>query len=170
MENYRRYEGINKMDKQERIDFFGKQIELERNIVKRAEASVKDVKNPLVKELILGIAMDSNKHATLLNALIALNSGSTPFIKEEVTDQLKLNLEEHIKLEKKAIDTYEILLESLEDDREKVVVSAILEDEKRHHLLLIRLHKMIIEKETVTEQDLWDWTWKDSLFHGSPGG
>ena len=30
--------------------------------------------------------------------------------------------------------------------------------------------KMIVEKESLTEQDLWDWVWKDSLFHGSPGG
>ncbi|MHA1214260.1 MAG: hypothetical protein ACTSPG_03125 [Candidatus Hodarchaeales archaeon] len=158
------------MNREKRVDFFKKQIELEKNIVEKAEAAVSEVKNALVKQLILGIAMDSNKHESLLRALVALNLGGTPFIPEEITDKLKSNLEEHIKLEKNAIQTYGELLENLEEERERVVITAILEDEKRHHKLLVRLHKMIIEQETLTEQDLWDWTWKDSLFHGSPGG
>jgi len=158
------------LNREKRVDFFKKQIELEKNIVEKAEAAVSEVKNALVKQLILGIAMDSNKHESLLRALVALNLGGTPFIPEEITDKLKSNLEEHIKLEKNAIQTYGELLENLEEERERVVITAILEDEKRHHKLLVRLHKMIIEQETLTEQDLWDWTWKDSLFHGSPGG
>ncbi|MHA1331531.1 MAG: hypothetical protein ACTSR2_10685 [Candidatus Hodarchaeales archaeon] len=158
------------MNREKRVDFFKKQIELEKNIVEKAEAAVSEVKNALVKQLILGIAMDSNKHESLLRALVALNLGGTPFIPEEITDKLKSNLEEHIKLEKNAIQTYGELLENLEEERERVVITAILEDEKRHHKLLVRLHKMIIEQETLTEQNLWDWTWKDSLFHGSPGG
>jgi len=158
------------LNREKRVDFFKKQIELEKNIVEKAEAAVSEVKNALVKQLILGIAMDSNKHESLLRALVALNLGGTPFIPEEITDKLKSNLEEHIKLEKNAIQTYGELLENLEEERERVVITAILEDEKRHHKLLVRLHKMIIEQETLTEQNLWDWTWKDSLFHGSPGG
>ncbi|MHA1972324.1 MAG: ferritin-like domain-containing protein [Candidatus Hodarchaeales archaeon] len=158
------------MDKEKRIEFFKKQMALEKSIVEKAEAAVSEVKNALVKQLILGIAMDSNKHESLLKALVALNVGGTPFIPEEITDKLKSNLEEHIKLEKSAIQTYQELLDNLEEERERVVIKAILEDEKRHHKLLVRLHKMIIEQETLTEQDLWDWTWKDSLFHGTPGG
>ncbi|MFX0012993.1 MAG: ferritin family protein [Promethearchaeota archaeon] len=158
------------MNVQERVEFFKKQITLEKKIVESANASVKDVTNALVKELILGIAMDSNKHASLLNALIALNTGSTPLIPEEITDQLRMNVEKHIKLEQKAIDTYKELWEELIDEREKVVIKSILSDEIRHHQLLKRIHTMIVEKEALTEQDIWDWTWKDSLFHGSPGG
>ena len=79
-------------------------------------------------------------------------------------------MEDHINMEQKAIDTYQELFKQLEDDGEKIVVKSILNDEIRHHELLKKIHKMIVEKETVTEQDLWDWTWKDSLFHGSPGG
>ena len=158
------------MNTKERVEFYKNQIKLEEEIVESANTSVKGVPNVMVKELILGIAMDSNKHASLLNALIALNTGTTPLIPEDITDQLKENIEKHIKLEQQAIDTYKAFWKELEDEKEKVVVKAILNDEIRHHQLLKRLHKMIVEKEALTEQDVWDWTWKDSLFHGSPGG
>ncbi len=158
------------MNTQERVEFYKNQIKLEEKIVESAKTSVKDVPNVMVKELILGIAMDSNKHSSLLNALIALNTGTTPLISEETTDQLKVNIEKHIELEQQAIETYKTFLKELEDEKEKVVVRAILNDEIRHHQLLKRLHEMIVEKEKLTEQDIWDWTWKDSLFHGSPGG
>ncbi|MHA2247750.1 MAG: ferritin-like domain-containing protein [Candidatus Hodarchaeales archaeon] len=158
------------MDKIKRVEFFKKQITLEEKIVESANTSIEDVTNVMVKELILGIAMDSNKHASLLNALVALNTGTTPLIPEEITDQLKKNVEKHIELEQHAIDTYKELWEELEDEKEKIVIKSILNDEIRHHQLLKRIHSMIVEKETLTEQDIWDWTWKDSLFHGSPGG
>ena len=158
------------MNTQERVEFYKNQIKLEEEIVEAANTSVKDVPNVMVKELILGIAMDSNKHASLLNALIALNTGSTPLIPEETTDQLKKNIAKHIELEQQAIDTYKAFWKELDDEKEKVVVKAILNDEIRHHQLLKRLHEMIVEKEKLSEQDIWDWTWKDSLFHGSPGG
>ncbi|MFW9903548.1 MAG: ferritin family protein [Candidatus Thorarchaeota archaeon] len=158
------------MNTQERVKFYKNQIILEEEIVEAATTSVEDVPNIMVKELILGIAMDSKKHASLLNALIALNTGGTPLIPEETTDKLKKNIEKHIKLEQQAIDTYTAFWKELEDEKEKVVVKAILNDEIRHHQLLKRLHDMVVEKEKLTEQDIWDWTWKDSLFHGSPGG
>ncbi len=158
------------MDKKKRVEFFKRQITLEEKIVESANTSIEDVTNVMVKELILGIAMDSNKHASLLNALVALNTGPTPLIPEEITDQLKKNVEKHIELEQQAIDTYKELWKELEDEKEKVVIKSILNDEIRHHQLLKRIHTMVVEKEALTDQDIWDWTWKDSLFHGSPGG
>ncbi|MFX0183586.1 MAG: ferritin-like domain-containing protein [Candidatus Hodarchaeota archaeon] len=157
------------MNEKERAVLYEKQIALEERIVEAAQTTVKDMKNVMIRELILGIAMDSNKHSSLLNALVA-SFGSTPLISEEITDQLKKNLEDHIQLEQEAIDTYKEIWKHLDDEKEKIIIKAILNDEIRHHSLLKKIHKMIVEKETLTEQDLWDLTWKDSLFHGSPGG
>ncbi len=158
------------MSNQERVDFYQKQIELEDKIVKKATDSVKNVKNLLIRELIQGIAMDSKKHASMLNALVAMHTKSTPLIQEEITDELEKNLKEHIALEQEAIDTYQELYKKDFGESEKMIVKAILNDELRHHTLLKKIHKTIVEKESLTEQDLWDWVWKDSLFHGSPGG
>ena len=155
---------------QERVDFYTKQIGLEDKIVKKATESVRNVKNLLIRELIEGIAMDSKKHASMLNALVAMHTKSTPLIQEDLTDELQKNLKEHIALEQEAIDTYQELYKKDFEESEKLIVKAILNDELRHHTLLKKIHKMIVEKETLTEQDLWDWVWKDSLFHGSPGG
>jgi rubrerythrin len=158
------------MSDQERVDFYKKQIGLEDKIVEKANESVRNVKNLLVRELIEGIAMDSKKHASMLNALVAMHTKSTPLLQEEITDELEKNLKEHIALEQEAIDTYQELYKKDFGESEKLIVKAILNDELRHHALLKKIHKMIVEKETLTEQDLWDWVWKDSLFHGSPGG
>jgi rubrerythrin len=99
-----------------------------------------------------------------------MHTKSTPLLQEEITDELEKNLKEHIALEQEAIDTYQVLYKKDFGESEKLIVKAILNDELRHHALLKKIHKMIVEKETLTEQDLWDWVWKDSLFHGSPGG
>ncbi len=154
----------------ERVEFFKKQIQLEKDIVEAAHEAVKDIKNRMVKELIEGIASDSNKHASLLTSLLAAQEGKNPLIDEKVTDQLKENLERHIKLEQHAIDTYKELLKTVEGESEILIIKYILNDEVRHHALLKKIHKMVVEKETLTEQDLWDLTWKDSISHGSPGG
>lgn len=161
---------MKRMNNQERVDFYQKQVELENKIVEKATDSVKNVKNILIRELILGIAMDSKKHFSMLNALIAMHTKSTPLIEEDLTDELEKNLQEHIALEQQAIDTYQQLSKEEFGESEKIIIKAILNDELRHHSLLKKIHKMIVEKETLTEQDLWDWVWKDSLFHGSPGG
>lgn len=153
-----------------KIEFFKKQVKLENDIVLAAENSVKDFKNKIVKGLIEGIASDSTKHASLLNSLISSHEDSNPLIDEQVTEQLRKNLETHIKLEYEAIETYKELLSTLKDDKEHLIIKYILNDELRHHSLLKKIHKMIVEKETITEQDLWDLTWKDSISHGSPGG
>ena len=153
-----------------KIEFFKQQVKLENEIVSAAENSVKDFKNKIVKGLIEGIASDSMKHASLLGSLISSYEDSNPLIDEKITDQLRKNLETHIKLENEAIETYKELLSSLKDEKEHLIIKYILNDEIRHHSLLKRLHKMIVEKETITEQDLWDLTWKDSISHGSPGG
>ena len=52
----------------------------------------------------------------------------------------------------------------------KQVLQYILDDERRHHELLKKIHELIIEKETLTEQDIWDLAWKDVPWHGGPGG
>ncbi|MFX0152755.1 MAG: hypothetical protein ACFFAJ_18385 [Candidatus Hodarchaeota archaeon] len=158
------------MNEHERVELYKKQMALEEKIVETAQLAVKDMKNVMVRELVLGVAMDSNKHSSLLNALIASIEGKNPLLKEDITDKLKSNLEEHIQLEQEAIDSYKTIWNNLEDEKEKMIIKAILNDEIRHHTLLKKIHKMIVEKETITEQDLWDMSWKDSLFHGTPGG
>ena len=153
------------MNVEERIKLYKSQIELEKQIVNIAETSVKNIDNVIVREMILGIAMDSRKHESLLNTLIGLQE-KFALVDEKLTDQLKQNLEEHIRLEKRAIDSYQKLMDHLEDEKEKLLISFILNDEIRHHKFLKRLHKNLVEKLKFTDEDYWDWAWKDTEWGG----
>ncbi|HUT82913.1 MAG TPA: ferritin-like domain-containing protein [Candidatus Bathyarchaeia archaeon] len=152
------------------VDFLTEQISLEKQIIDISKQSVEDIKNILVRELIRGITMDSQKHALLLGALKAMLSEPTPLIEESNYESIKTTIEKHIALEAKAIETYREILNTNEDDRIKMVISEILKDEIRHHTFLQKLLEAIVKKETLTSDELEDWMFKFAPFHGSPGG
>ncbi|MHA1868584.1 MAG: ferritin family protein [Candidatus Heimdallarchaeaceae archaeon] len=150
------------MNQDEKLDFYKKQIDLEEQIIKKAKESVEEIENSLVKELILSIAIDSQKHKSMLNALITLVSETSPFIGEKQSDIIGKVIQEHIDLESSAIETYKELLEKLESEKERFVIRAIFQDEIRHHALLKRLMRVIIEKETLYTSEMWDFLWEDA--------
>ncbi len=158
------------MDEEKLIEFLDEQIALEKEIIEISNASVDNIKNILVRELIRGITMDSKKHALLLGALKGMLIGPTPLIEEESFDEIKATIEKHIELEAKAIETYQEILKDPPSDSVKTVISEIHKDEVRHHTFLKTLLKALIEKETLTEDMLEDWMYKYAPFHGSPGG
>ncbi|MFX1319564.1 MAG: ferritin-like domain-containing protein [Promethearchaeota archaeon] len=158
------------MDADQLKAFLKNQIVLEGKIVRMAKKSVKDTRNQLVKNLIQAIAIDSNKHALMLNAILARLASKTPFIEETKRNELGRDIKIHIELEAEAIKTYKELIPEMEDPGTKQVIQYILDDEKRHHSLLTQLYELVIVKETLTEEDLWDLTWKDVPWHGGPGG
>ncbi|MCG3227757.1 MAG: ferritin-like domain-containing protein [Candidatus Heimdallarchaeota archaeon] len=158
------------MSKEEKVEFFKEQIKVEKQIVETAYKSVEDIKNVLVREMILAVINDSEKHENMLNALIARLKGPTPGIEEKITDELAENLKQHLELEAKAIQMYKELLEKPLDEKERIIIKTIYEDEIRHHELLRWVHNTIVEKETLIEEDIWEYIWADSFSKGTPGG
>lgn len=152
------------------IKFLEKQIELEHKIVRVANKSVDHIKNVLVRELIRGISYDSEKHALLLTAIKGMLTEPTPLIEEEDSETIRESIEEHIELEAKAIETYKEVIDKTDNEKIKMILSEIYNDEKRHHALLLRVQKAIVDKETLTEEDLEEWLYKYAPFHGAPGG
>ena len=153
------------MKPNERIALFRKQLKIEQQIVEVTNTFADGISNVMVKELIKGINTDSYKHSSMLRALIGLHEKPS-LIKEEASKFLQKILEDHIKLEKEAMKTYSELLKKLEDEREKLVIEAILTDEKRHHALLIEIQKFIVERQTFTKEDYWNWAWSDVEWGG----
>ncbi len=158
------------MNEQETLKFLDRQIDLEARIVEQVERNTSELGNVFVKDLLLGIAQDSRKHATLLNALKALVQGSVPLINEAQRDSIAEGIQTHIRMEAEAIATYSHLVENSESKAIKTIAGVIREDELVHHKLLVDLQKALIEPETLTEDHLWDMLWADSPWHGSPGG
>ncbi len=158
------------MDKEETLKFIDKQIDLELRIIEIVKENVEKLGNAFVKDLLLAISSDSKKHAALLKSLRKAVEGPTPFISEKERDKIARGIEAHIKMEEEAVKTYGELVSKSTNDQVKTIASMIREDELRHHALLKELHKAVIEPETLTEDMIWDTMWKDTPWHGSPGG
>lgn len=138
-------------------------MDLEKKIIQAAEDSVEGMENKIVKELILAIALDSKKHASLLEVLMTMNISFVPYINEKSLDKIAENIKKHIELEAQAIETYKELLTKIDTDQEKMIVQTIYHDELRHHALLKRLYEIIIKNEALTEADLWDYLKDDYI-------
>ena len=164
------FNGAYFMSKEEKIAFFKEQIEIEKEIVKTAYKSIEGIKNVLVREMLLAVVNDSEKHENMLNALVARLTGPTPGLEETITDELAENLKKHLELEAQAIQKYKELLEKPLEEKEKIIIKTIYEDEIRHHELLRWIHTRIVETETLIEEDIWEYIWGDSFSKGTPGG
>jgi rubrerythrin len=158
------------LNKEETLKFIDKQIVLEHKILEIVKENVEKLGNVFVKDLLLAISTDSQKHAALLKSLRKAVEGPTPFISEVERNKIAKGIEAHIKMEEQAVETYAELTERSKDEKVKTIASMIREDELRHHALLKEIHKAVIEPETLTEHMIWDIIWKDNPWHGSPGG
>ena len=158
------------MNKEETLEFIDKQIALELKIIQITKENVEQLGNAFVKDLLIGISTDSQKHAALLKSLRKAVEGPTPFISEKERDKIAKGIAAHIKMEEQAVETYTELAERSDNEQVKTIAMMIREDEIRHHALLKELHKTMIEPETLTEDMIWDAMWKDTPWRGSPGG
>ncbi|MEM3673344.1 MAG: ferritin-like domain-containing protein [Candidatus Bathyarchaeia archaeon] len=152
------------------VDFLKKQIVVENEIVDSLNNGLVDVKNPPVKGVLKGISLDSIKHAELYNAAITLMTGVSQALTQENLDRQRKLVEKHIEIEAELIKKLDKVIPTIENNKVKLLLSAILEDEKRHHELLRVVLNIIVKGETITEEDWWELLWKNVPFHGAPGG
>lgn len=129
-----------------------------------------EIGHPVLKALITGIASDSEKHGMFYEAVVKLLSEEYPLMSQEKLDLIHEAIKKHIDVEAEMIKLTGELAKEVKDPRLKLILMAIHDDEVKHHNLLVSIEKHIAEALTLTEQDLWDMVWKDSLWHGAPGG
>ncbi|ADI32492.1 hypothetical protein [Staphylothermus hellenicus] len=144
--------------------------ELEKKYAEELRELATKFKHPVLQALILGIAQDSDKHSIFYRSIYELLSRTQPLLTEEELAIIKEGIRKHIETEAEMVELTEKLARESEDPRMKLIFEAIHEDEVKHHKLLILIQEKIAERETFTEKDLWDAIWKDSPWHGSPGG
>lgn len=123
-----------------------------------------NVSNNMVNVLMKSIAYDSLKHANLFKALIEMIRGLSKPLSEEEYVKLDEIIIKHIDIEFKMIREIEDLLKIIDDERLKYVLRYILDDEKRHHSLLLGLQKAINRREVVGEFDWLNIVWRDVPF------
>jgi rubrerythrin len=157
------------MSDDEMVEFFREQIRLEHHIVESITTSLKNVKNPIVKQVLRAIAFDSQKHAGIYDAAISITT-VTPALTDKEYREIKGVTETHIIDEEKAISSLDKILPKVRDDKIKFLLESIVADERKHHELLNKIMDLVVKKEAITEEDWWEILWKNVPFHGAPGG
>jgi rubrerythrin len=156
--------------KDELVKFIKAQIIIENEIVDSLNNALVEMKNPPVKGVLKGISLDSVKHAEMYAAAAELLTGVAQALTQENLDEQKALVEKHIRMELELIQKISKTLPSVENEKVKLLLNAILADEKRHHELLKMVLEILVRGETITEADWWDLLWKNVPFHGAPGG
>jgi len=156
--------------KEELVNFLKEQIKVEKKIVKSLDSSLGEIGNPAVKGVLKGISLDSVKHAEMYSSAVKLLTSVPQALTQEHLDKQRELVETHIRLEKELIKRISEVMPSIENKKVKLLLNAILFDEKRHHELLKEILEILVRGETITEEDWWDVIWKNVPFHGAPGG
>jgi rubrerythrin len=156
--------------KDELVRFLRDQIKVENKIVESWNKSLPDIGNPTVKGVLKGISLDSVKHAEMYSSAVMLLTTVSKALTQENLDKQEDLVEKHIQIEAELIQKISKALPNVKDKKVKLLLEAILSDEKRHHELLKKVLEILVKGETITEADWWDMLWKDVPFHGAPGG
>lgn len=143
------------------LKFMENQISLENKIVKSIKDSADKIDNEAVSTALLGISLDSKKHAMMYTSAISLMTTSSAALNQEQLDLQKKVVNDHIKMEEAVIKELEKMLPTVENEKVELLLKAILQDEERHHKLLKTLYEILIRGEAVTEGDWWDAVWGD---------
>jgi len=143
------------------LKFMENQISLENKIVKSIKDSADKIDNEAVSTALLGISLDSKKHAMMYRSAISLMTTSSAALNQEQLDLQKKVVNDHIKMEEAVIKELEKMLPTVENEKVELLLKAILQDEVRHHKLLNTLYEILIRGEAVTEGDWWDAVWGD---------
>ena len=152
------------------IEFLRNQVTVEKQIVASLEKPVLKMKNPAVKGVLMGVSLDSIKHAELYMSAITLLTSYSTALTQENLDEQRVLVEKHIQIESELIIKLEAMIPTIDDQKVVFLLNSILADERRHHEMLKMVLEIIIHGETITEEDWWKLLWEGAPFHGSPGG
>ena len=158
------------MSENKLLNFIRRQIAVENEIVDSLNEALKSIGNPSVRGVLKGISLDSLKHAEMYDAALKLLTTTQQALSQEHLNKQRSLVEKHIRMEAELIKKISDILPTVENDKVRLLLNAILADEKRHHQLLKEVLEIIVRVETITEEDWWDILWKNVPFHGALGG
>jgi len=158
------------VSKDELVGFLKKQNKIENEIVDSINGALGEIGNPAVKGVLKGISLDSVKHAEMYDAAVMLLTSVSRALSQEHLDKQRDVVEKHIRMERELIEKISDVIPTIENEKVKLLLNAILLDEKRHHALLKKVLGILVRGETITEEDWWDVLWRNVPFHGAPGG
>jgi len=140
--------------------------ELEEKYAVELDREYRGYGNELVRELIQSVMIDSKKHAGLYKAAQMIAEGRSLAITEEEYETLEKKLKLHIEKENEMLEAVKQLIEEVQDERIKKLLIKIYDDELMHHPFMTSFLELVLKRETISEQDIWDMLFRDLPTHG----
>jgi bacterioferritin (cytochrome b1) len=156
--------------KDELVDLFKNQIKIEQIIVDSVKKGLVEIQNPAVQGVLRGISLDSLKHAEMYSSAINLLTSVPKALTEGNLEKQRELVEKHIQLEAEIIQKLGKSIPSIQNEKVKLLLNAILSDEERHHALLQKVLAILVRGETIMDKEWWAIMWENVPFHGAPGG
>lgn len=145
------------------IKLLRKQVTTEQNAAKLVEESAETIDNFVIRELLNSIALDSRKHAKVVEAAIRLVTGEKTLLEENEIEKIRTIIKKHVRIETEAIRTYADMTTRFSDNKDlKLLFQYLWSDEQRHHAILTHVIETISREETPTEEAVWSLFWKFS--------
>lgn len=125
----------------------------------------------VIGAVIEAVASDSEKHARLYESMLKIVSGwHQPGLIGEDLKLVAQVIDRHIETERRMIEETRKLLTEVADSRMRLLLAAIYEDEVKHHRVLTDIKDKIAKADKLSEEEFWEAVWRDSPWHGTPGG
>lgn len=131
------------------FDLIRKQKASEEGMVKAVTELEKKVNSAAAKLLLAELRLDSTKHAAICQEILDVLQKTKPKLLWDAriegyadTQLVRKELERHLNLEKAMLQDVERLMQETNDEALKVLLTHILEDEKKHHKNI----KLVVDK------------------------
>ncbi len=145
-------------------------VDMEKRHAEALRILTDTIRHPVMKALLLGIAHDSIKHALFYSAIMELLTKYQPTISQNEFGLLYKEIVKHIETEVRMMEIARELFTKSNDPRVKLLLAAIYDDETKHHKVLTSIRDSIGGEYVVSNEDIWNVIWRDSPWHGTPGG
>lgn len=140
------------------VELLKEQRELEFSHAKALQSSIKKIRYRLVKALLESIIHDSNKHATLCQALVDVDAGTAPVTMDlgmGPAVEFHQDIKQHVRVEAEMIRRLEEMMDKISDDRVNAILEYLLADERRHHATLLELSNLL-DRDTAPFEEYLD--------------
>ena len=124
--------------------------------------------NPAVDALIETIAYDSKKHAVLYRTAAYLVDGKSLAVIDIKYEDLEKSLKQHIETEEKMLKKVKEMISKVENKGAKNLLTEIYADEVTHHPFMKNLLELVLKREAITEEDVFNMLFRDLPTGGAP--
>lgn len=142
------------------------QIGNEKEAVRLLRESMRNTGNAVIRLLLHKLALDSIEHRSMLNAVLQLIESPSKQQFEEESDEFRQAIEEHVEMERKMLEDFELIVDKTRDKRIRFILQDIITDEKKHHAITRRIYELICESEKTKDEKWWDFLFRYSRLSG----